>query len=56
MKKMSKINLMATIITFFVSDNITDYRTENGRTALNIALKYRTPRTLEYYTEKIKLK
>lgn len=49
MKKISKINLMANIITFFVSAKVIDYRTEDGRAALDIALKYRTPRNLEYY-------
>lgn len=45
---------MANIITFFVSDKITDYRTDEGRASLNMALKYRTPRSLEYYTNKAK--
>jgi len=53
MKKISKINWMANIITFCVSDEIKDYRTDNGRTALNMALKYRTPRNLEYYANKL---
>ncbi|XP_050537426.1 uncharacterized protein LOC126903324 [Daktulosphaira vitifoliae] len=53
MKKISKINLMANIIQFLVSDKIMDYRIEEGRDALNMALKYRTPRTLEYYSKNI---
>ncbi|KAL5232640.1 hypothetical protein ACI65C_000050 [Semiaphis heraclei] len=52
MKKISKINLMANIITLIVSDHITDYKTEDGRAALNICLKYRTTRSIEYYTKK----
>lgn len=52
MKKISKINLMANIITLIVSDHITDYKTEDGRAALNICLKYRTTRNIEYYTKK----
>lgn len=49
MKKMKKINCMANIITFLVS-NSGDL--EDEKTTLNIALKYRTPRTLEYYINK----
>lgn len=56
LKKISKINLMANIITFFVSDKYIDYRTDNGRDALEIASKYRTPRSLEYYIKKINVK
>jgi len=52
MKKISKINLMSNIITLFVSDYITDFKTEEGRAALNMSLKYRTPRSIEYYTTK----
>jgi len=52
MKKISKINLMSNIITLFVSDYITDFKTEEGRAALNMSLKYRTPRSIEYYTKK----
>lgn len=44
---------MTNIITFLVYDKITDYRTEDGKAALNIALKYSTPRSLEYYTNKL---
>lgn len=44
---------MANIISFYVSDKITDYRTDNGRVKLNMALKYRTPRSFEYYTSKV---
>lgn len=53
MKKISKINLMANIITFLVHSTIKDYTTDNGRATLNMALKYRTPRSLEYYTNKL---
>lgn len=42
---------MANIISFLVFDSITDYRNDDERTALNMALKYRTPRSLEYYTK-----
>jgi len=56
MKKISKINLMANIISFFVSDKITDYRTDDGRAALNMALKYNTPRSLQYYNDKLNKK
>ncbi|XP_050428951.1 uncharacterized protein LOC126838502 [Adelges cooleyi] len=56
LKKISKINLMANIIQFIVADNIMDYRTEEGQIALNISLKYRTPRSLEYYTNKVNSK
>lgn len=44
---------MSTIITHFVSDSPIDYRTDVGRATLNIALKYRTPRSLEYYSNKL---
>lgn len=53
MKKISKINLMANIVTFLVYSEIKDYRTDDGRAALNMALKYRTPRSLEYYANKL---
>lgn len=43
---------MTNVITFLVSDKFINYRTEDGRAALNIALKYSTPRTLQYYTNK----
>lgn len=46
---------MSNIITLFVSDFISDYRTEEGRAALNMCLKYRTPRSIEYYTKKCDL-
>ncbi|VVC39287.1 Hypothetical protein CINCED_3A014100 [Cinara cedri] len=52
MKKMSNINMMANFITFLVTDKFTDFRTEDGRATLNIAIKYRTPRTIKYYTDK----
>lgn len=44
---------MANIISFCVSDKLIDYRTEDGRATLNMALKYRTPRNLEYYSKKL---
>jgi len=52
-RKISKINLMANIITFIVCDKIKDYRTDDGRVALKMALKYRTPRSLQYYKNKL---
>jgi len=52
-KKISKINLMANIITFIVCDKIKDYRIDDGRAALKMALKYRTPRNLQYYKNKL---
>lgn len=48
---MSKINLMADIMSILVFNNISDYRTDDGRAALNITLKYRTRRCLEYYAK-----
>lgn len=44
--------MMANFITFLVTDSFTDFKTEDGRALLNIALKYRTPRTLKYYKHK----
>lgn len=44
---------MANIITFIVCDKIKDYRTDDGRVALKMALKYRTPRSLQYYKNKL---
>lgn len=41
---------MANIISYIVYEKIKDYRTEDGRAKLNIALKYKTPRTLAYYS------
>lgn len=56
LKKISKINLMANLIFFLVSDSIKDFKTEEGRAALNMAIKYRTPRNVEYYSNKLKSK
>lgn len=54
LKKISKINLMANIISFFVSDSIQDFKTENRQATINMAIKYRTPRSIEYYSNKLK--
>jgi hypothetical protein len=49
---MLKINLMANVISYTVFEKIKDLRTKEGRAALELALKYRTPRNLAYYLSK----
>jgi len=45
---------MANIISFLVSESKIDYRKDDERSTLNMALKYRTPRSLEYYLKIVK--
>lgn len=52
MKKISKINLMGNIISYIVYEKIKDFRTKEGRAALKLAIKYRTPRNIAYFSNK----